>query len=334
MRGETDWLPPSEYMVSCLSAAVGALEGGPSQPSRAHAHQAFSALHSLISGTLDVDRMDYLLRDSRFAGTVIGNYDLDLIVNSLSLQYSEDDDRVYLCVADRARGAIDDFLWSRWQIYIQVLNHKANVMLNALFARAFRAAVPNPDLFHFENILQFTDDSVMTAVRDKFLLKNLGHHASLSSAKLAFLRSSLPRHLRVIDLSASETSEERAYIDRARAELAKQTGLLLDDIECHVTESDLMKPGSELPRVLRKELSPTGAMTRRILKTDFIAESWAKLNRPARIRRAHFFTQRKQQSSDGNSAPPTLTPPVANDARQHPSLAAARSRKANDKRGK
>ena len=53
-----------------------------------------AALAQLVSSQLDVDRMDYLLRDSLMTGAKYGIYDLEWIINALAID--EDNDRIYV----------------------------------------------------------------------------------------------------------------------------------------------------------------------------------------------------------------------------------------------
>ena len=64
------------------------------------------ALAQLVSSQLDVDRMDYLLRDSLMTGAKYGIYDLEWIIKSLEID--EENDRLY--VSARGIYAVEDYL--------------------------------------------------------------------------------------------------------------------------------------------------------------------------------------------------------------------------------
>lgn len=68
-----------------LPAKVAAIIEGTFQP---------AALAQLVSSQLDVDRMDYLLRDSLMTGAKYGIYDLEWIINALAID--EEHDRIYV----------------------------------------------------------------------------------------------------------------------------------------------------------------------------------------------------------------------------------------------
>ncbi len=91
-------------------------------------------LHQLISGQLDVDRMDYLNRDSFFTGVAEGVIGYDRIIKMLTVLDDE------LMVEEKAIYSIEKFLISRRLMYWQVYLHKtvlgAEMMLVHIFQRA------------------------------------------------------------------------------------------------------------------------------------------------------------------------------------------------------
>ena len=78
------------------------------------------ALAQLISSQLDVDRMDYLLRDSLMTGAKYGIYDLEWIIKSIEI--NEADDHLYIS----APGiyAVEDYLQARYYMFRQVYFHR------------------------------------------------------------------------------------------------------------------------------------------------------------------------------------------------------------------
>jgi uncharacterized protein len=95
-------------------------------------------LRALVSGELDADRMDYLLRDSFFTGVNYGRYDFDWIVQNLNP--APKDGRVYLALSRAAAFAFEDFLLSRYHMFLSVYYHHTSVsfdhMLKAWYAEA------------------------------------------------------------------------------------------------------------------------------------------------------------------------------------------------------
>ncbi|MDR1567957.1 MAG: HD domain-containing protein [Streptococcaceae bacterium] len=89
---------------------------------------------SLISSQIDADRMDYLLRDAYFTGATYGNFDLTRILRVIRPHASG------ITFKRSGMHAVEDYLVSRYQMYMQVYFHPASrsveVILNHLLKRA------------------------------------------------------------------------------------------------------------------------------------------------------------------------------------------------------
>ncbi len=81
-------------------------------------------LSQIVSSELDMDRMDYLLRDSYFCGINYGKVELEWITSNLT--YHDIDGTLHLGLGRRAIYTFDDFLVSRHHMYLMVyFHHKA-----------------------------------------------------------------------------------------------------------------------------------------------------------------------------------------------------------------
>lgn len=124
-----------------------------------------NSLHSLISGTLDVDRLDYLQRDSHFCGVPYGMTSEAMLVRNLRI--GANNGKPSLGLQRKALHCFEDMLWSRYQMYLQVYGHKTNVGLNSLLEEAIQKATEDGILTppsSYREFLTFTDDSIMAAV--------------------------------------------------------------------------------------------------------------------------------------------------------------------------
>jgi HD superfamily phosphohydrolase len=91
-------------------------------------------LHQLVSGQLDVDRMDYLNRDSFFTGVSEGVIGYDRILKMLTVKDDE------LMVEEKAIYSIEKFLLSRRLMYWQVYLHKTVVSAEMTLVHIIRRA--------------------------------------------------------------------------------------------------------------------------------------------------------------------------------------------------
>lgn len=146
-------------------------------------HKKF--LHQLISGQLDVDRMDYLTRDSFYTGVVEGAIGYDRILKMLTVYEGE------LMIEEKAIYTVEKFLVSRRLMYWQVYLHKtvlaAEKMLIRIIERAqeliaggieLQGASNNLNFFlkehrddgnfikHIERFAQLDDTDVMCTIKN------------------------------------------------------------------------------------------------------------------------------------------------------------------------
>ena len=89
--------------------------------------------HELISGEIDIDRMDYLQRDSKECGVVYGIFDAERILDSLSLYFDPKEELLHLAIQFSGLAAFEDYLRARQSMYIQLYFHKTSVACEAMF---------------------------------------------------------------------------------------------------------------------------------------------------------------------------------------------------------
>ncbi|HLL02445.1 MAG TPA: HD domain-containing protein [Myxococcaceae bacterium] len=92
-------------------------------------------LRAIVSGELDADRMDYLLRDSFYTGVNYGRYDFEWIVSNLNPAVK--DGRAYLALSRAAAFAFEDFLLSRYHMFVSVYYHHTSVNFDHMLRRYY-----------------------------------------------------------------------------------------------------------------------------------------------------------------------------------------------------
>ncbi|MBE3555406.1 MAG: HD domain-containing protein, partial [Thermicanus sp.] len=97
------------------------------------------AVVKLLSSQLDVDRMDYLLRDAQMTGAGYGRFDLEWLIHTLRIGEMDGEVQVGL---DREKGLsiAEDFIMARYYMFVHVYLHKttrsAELMIEKIFERA------------------------------------------------------------------------------------------------------------------------------------------------------------------------------------------------------
>ena len=94
---------------------------------------AKECMNQLVSGQLDADRMDYLLRDAYFTGTSYGKFDLERILRTIRVKNGR--------IVVKASGihSVEDYIMARyhmyWQVYLHPVARSYETLLSILFRR-------------------------------------------------------------------------------------------------------------------------------------------------------------------------------------------------------
>ncbi len=118
-------------------------------------------LHQLVSSQLDMDRLDYLARDSFFTGVAEGVISYDRIIKMLTVFNDE------LVVEDKGIYSIEKFLISRRLMYWQVYLHKTVIAADQLLVNLLKRA---------KHLVEKGEDLFATPAFDAFLRNNPSRH--------------------------------------------------------------------------------------------------------------------------------------------------------------
>lgn len=105
------------------------------------------AIVKLLSSQLDMDRMDYLLRDSLFTGAGYGTFDVEWLLHVMRIGTVNGEVEVGLDL-NKGQSIAEDYIMSRYYMYLHVYYHPlsraAEVMLEKMLkrAKALRASIP------------------------------------------------------------------------------------------------------------------------------------------------------------------------------------------------
>ncbi len=128
--------------------------------------------HQLVSSQLDIDRLDYLNRDSFFTGVSEGTIGADRIIKMLDIRNDE------IVVEEKGIYSIENFLSARrlmyWQVYLHKTTVSAEKMLIELIKRAQWLASSGEDVFATPNLALF--------LKDTYKGEDLRHNAAIFQA--------------------------------------------------------------------------------------------------------------------------------------------------------
>jgi HD superfamily phosphohydrolase len=183
-----------------------------------------AALAQLVSSQLDVDRMDYLLRDSLMTGAKYGLYDLEWIINAL--QIDREGDRIY--VAARGIFAVEEYLQARYYMFRQVYFHRtlrsAEAVLRSGLRRALELTAKGEEVWcapgaAFEKVLQHRPLTISEHLEldDSDVIYHLKHWQRAADPILSDLSQRFidRRLFKAIDLDMPEV-ERADFLEAAR----------------------------------------------------------------------------------------------------------------------
>jgi HD superfamily phosphohydrolase len=189
--------------------------------------QSGSPLQGLISGSLDLDKIEYLKRDALMCGVPYGEIDVDRLTNSLVIVDDPDTGRPTVGILEKGLSALESLLFAKYQMYRNVYWHHAVRSATAMYKRlvgdALAAAALDP-----ARLAGYTDEGLLHALD------------GAASPLLAALRARR-LHKRALECPAAEfddqfggwLAEDRALVvaveDRLAAELGLERGELLLD---------------------------------------------------------------------------------------------------------
>jgi HD superfamily phosphohydrolase len=109
--------------------------------------------HQMISSQLDMDRMDYLNRDSFYTGVIEGSIGADRLIKMLDISKDQ------LVVEEKGLLSIENFLHARrlmyWQVYLHKTLLSAQAMLTQILRRARELSVAGEKLFATPDFARF-----------------------------------------------------------------------------------------------------------------------------------------------------------------------------------
>ncbi len=166
-------------------------------------------LRSLISGELDCDRMDYLLRDAYHTGAAYGAHDIDHLVGNLGV-VDHDEMGLRLTIDATAVRTFEDFLLARYHMFIQVYMHKTTTAFDHYLDQALQHG-------EFSLVVPGTAEEY-AELRDSTLIERL-FGAAKDPANVWARRLTERRPPKLLLQSANAIAEDRTLMEQTVAML-------------------------------------------------------------------------------------------------------------------
>jgi HD superfamily phosphohydrolase len=197
-------------------------------------------LRGLVSGSLDLDKMEYLRRDARFCGVPYGEVDVDRLLQGMVLLEDPETGAYEVGVHEKAVASLESLLFAKYQMFRNVYWHHGVRAATALYKRiveeAARLGLVTPD-----DLVGPTDEELLYEIKRRAAnAEGDGARRLLEDWLPALRNRRLPK--RALELTAADLAEmkipdwlgidsprKREVEDRMAARLGLESGEVVID---------------------------------------------------------------------------------------------------------
>jgi HD superfamily phosphohydrolase len=123
----------------------------------------YAFLNGLLDAELDIDRLDFLLRDSHYCGVTYGKYDLDRLILSMEPYKKQE-----VIITKKGIHSVEIYVLARFNMYLQVYAHHTrrafDLMLKSIFPNE-ELGYPKPNKEEIENLVNYDDSWLLNKIK-------------------------------------------------------------------------------------------------------------------------------------------------------------------------
>ena len=192
----------------------------------------------LVSGQMDADRMDYLLRDAHHTGVQYGRYDLDRVIYTLCLCPDPETEGHYIGVDEDGVHAVEGLLIARFMMFTQLYFHKTRTIYDYHLVECIRKLLESsegnfPPPTEIADFLNWDDWKVHGLIAEGAG----GNHGTILKSR---------KHYRMVYTTAEVITDNEISEVEELADKLKPHGCVVRE-----AEKSWYKPGSEEIKVWR-----------------------------------------------------------------------------------
>ncbi len=197
-------------------------------------------LRGLVSGSLDLDKMEYLRRDARFCGVPYGEVDVDRLLQGLVLLPDPQKGTYEVGVHEKAVAALESLLFAKYQMFRNVYWHHAVRAATSLYKRIVEDSVRG-GLLEPEELVGPTDEELLyeigrraqeddSEIAERLVVRWLPalRHRRLPKRAMELTAADLQGR-QVEDWAVGDSPWKRAVEDELAAELGLEPGEVMID---------------------------------------------------------------------------------------------------------
>ena len=205
----------------------------------------------IVSGSLDVDKMDYLRRDSYHIGVAYGQFDLPRLIHTLTSTKESAEETI--SIDSKGKDAIENYRLGRYLMHAQVYKHHTRLIGDQMFLRALDLAIKdenlknnltvdddlNKDHTEFLEFYKTLDDhslyqliSNSTQSRQAKIIDRIKKRDLLKRVKSLYSETEIPNAVNRKHIMKMKKQDLRNISD----DIAKDAGLEDHEVICHIAE--------------------------------------------------------------------------------------------------
>ena len=214
-----------------------------------------SPLQGLISGSLDLDKIEYLKRDALMCGVPYGEIDADRLIHALTITTDPVAGRPVVAIREKGLSALESLLFAKYQMYRNVYWHHAVRSATAMYKRLVEQAI-QAGAVKVEALAGYSDESLLHTLEQRYNSPLLARLRTRRLFKRAFECPAAELPAEAIDAASS-----RSRLGDAERQLAMVAGLAQEEVLVDFPEKTQML-GLDMPVVRRdgsvQRLTPEG----------------------------------------------------------------------------
>lgn len=256
-------------------------------------------LCNLVSGQLDLDRTDYLLRDSFYTGVVEGTVGAERIIKLLSVHNNQ------LVVEEKGVYSLENFLLARrlmyWQVYIHKTVISSEHLITSVLKRAKDLVRSGKKLFGTPELIYFLETEINTSnsvqmelalehflrLEDNDIISAMKQWARCDDEVLAFLAKSL-WHRKLFKIEMKEMPFSEAEIQQKRDDVSSIFELKDIEKEYFFTQGMVKNTLYQLSQPILVKLK-----NGEIKKLEEVSTLFASLSEEVMVQKRHYLLYAK-----------------------------------------
>ncbi|HUP89399.1 MAG TPA: HD domain-containing protein, partial [Longimicrobiales bacterium] len=199
--------------------------------------QSKNPLQGLVSGSLDLDKIDYLKRDAYFCGVPYGEVDVDRLLHSLTIVEDPTNGKLEIGVHEKGVASLESLLFAKYQMFRNVYWHHAVRAATVMYKRIVSDALDS-GIVTIEELIGQTDEGFLHLIESRQSNERIQRLRDrvLPKRALELIPAELDEGFEIADWVSADSSTKAEVEDQ----LAQEIGVTSGDVYIDYPEKRAM----------------------------------------------------------------------------------------------